>query len=236
MTIVLQEQAVPLDFNQWRNADNKEFYEKMPVSVLQESARATGMALNKDLHCLLPYIKNAESILEVGAGYGRVIDFILQEHPGSHITAIERCPQFFDFLSQEYRDPDVNLIYGDISSYAFKKKFDVVLWLWAGMLEFSQKEQARELNKCAGAIHRNGKIVVDAICFEKPLRHPLDEVFSDGRNYFAKKRNTFLYGYGANDADIDKACQSADLFVENIFMYVSNGFFSKKMYVLSHSC
>ena len=43
------------------------------------------------------------------------------------------------------------------------EKFDLILWLWSGMADFSPSEQKTSVKKLASYLSTNGKIIIDVL-------------------------------------------------------------------------
>jgi phospholipid N-methyltransferase len=147
----------------WNNSENNTFYERVNADGLKKLAEQAGLASCCDIELIKPYWSHAQSILEVGAGYGRVIDYLLNQGYSGKITAIERCQVLFNHLTPLYADK-VNLINDDLLTHNFKnEKFDLILWLWSGMADFSPLEQKTLVKSLTQHLAKNGKIIVDTL-------------------------------------------------------------------------
>lgn len=69
----------------------------------------------------MEFIDNAASVLEAGAGYGRVIASILKQNYNGQITAIERNYKLYQHLQQYYGDK-ITLINEDIQRVKLASK------------------------------------------------------------------------------------------------------------------
>ncbi|MFN3234938.1 MAG: class I SAM-dependent methyltransferase [Gammaproteobacteria bacterium] len=149
----------------WSNQDNAAFYENVTAQGLQELAEKAGLCAGCDIDPLWSYIKNASSLLEVGAGYGRVIDALLKRQFAGKITALERSQSLFTYLQDRFSHDQVDLHYADILSYCEKtvKKFDVILFLWSGIADFPQDEQLELVRVLSRRLRKNGMLIIDAL-------------------------------------------------------------------------
>jgi SAM-dependent methyltransferase len=149
----------------WSNSDNNAFYEAVKAEGLQKLAEKGGLATGCDMRILTPYWSKAKSILEVGAGYGRVIEYLLKHQFQGKITAIERCATLFSFLENQYKSNDnVRLLHKDIRYLeGFKEKFDLILFLWTGIGDFSLKEQLLIIKKLANFLQKGGILIIDTL-------------------------------------------------------------------------
>lgn len=147
------------------NDQNDFFYNELTLQEFRMFAETAGIHNGSDIDNLTDYIKNAGSILEIGAGYGRVIEFIRSLNTDSHITAIERNKKYYQYLISCY-EGSVELFNTDIKQYKFNKSYSLILWLWAGFTEFSKSEQASLLQHLSHGLADDGKIVIDLIAHD----------------------------------------------------------------------
>ena len=74
---------------QWCNKDKHVLYQSLPISVFVEYAHLAGVANGEDILSIQDYILGSQSILELGFGYGRVLNKILSSGYTGHFDAIE---------------------------------------------------------------------------------------------------------------------------------------------------
>lgn len=60
----------------WDNQDNVDFYQNIPINKLAEISEVCGLDSCCDVKAILPYLLEESSILEIGSGYGRVINYL----------------------------------------------------------------------------------------------------------------------------------------------------------------
>lgn len=150
----------------WNNYDNKAFYKKIKEGGLREYALKAGLSTGCDVKILTPYWSKVNSILEVGAGYGRVIEYLLNQKYSGKITAIERCETMIDFLKINYSKENVTILHNDIhdiDTINFKEKFDLILWLWSGIFDFTSLEQEKIILSFSRLLNENGKLIIDTL-------------------------------------------------------------------------
>lgn len=156
----------------WCNASNNQFYESLKAEGLKYYAKEkAGLDTGCDLDMITSYLEAATSILEVGAGYGRVLDYILKNNFSAKVSAVERSQILFNFLKKKYKK-EINLNYLDIQDNSkIKKRFDLILFLWSGISEFSSKEQPNLIHRLSKLLKKKGKLIIDSI---SPLNQPLE--------------------------------------------------------------
>lgn len=157
----------------WLNIDNAEFYEKMPLDFFMNFSIQGGLDTCNDVAAIKNYINNAASILEIGAGYGRVIDFILKQNYNGQITAIERNLKLYQHLQQVYSDK-ITLVNTDIQKIKLNSKYDLILWMWTGICEFSKSEQQALIKMLSAYLSPQGFLIIDIIPIEFKTQHTID--------------------------------------------------------------
>lgn len=165
----------------WKSHHNIEFYETLPPEELIKASQNVGLDTHCDLKLIKKYIKKSTSILEIGPGYGRVINYINDYGYKGEFYAIERSKMFYDYLQGKI-PPHVKLIREDIISCSFKRNFNLILWLWSGFVEFSIAEQKNLFIKLASLLNTAGSVIIDVIPtdFRPPNSKLIDE-----QNYIA---------------------------------------------------
>ena len=153
---------------EWINHNNNTFYETIKASGLKRFAIKGGLASGCDIELLTPYWQKAHSILEIGAGYGRVMDYLFKGGFSGKITAIERCDAMFDYLQTHYANHNqVKLFQDDINNLDEENnllgQFDLILWLWSGIADFSPLEQSIILQKLNNFLTKGGILIFDTM-------------------------------------------------------------------------
>lgn len=201
------------------NLLNIEFYETLSLEGLVEASKKVGLDTCCDLELIKDYINNAFSILEIGPGYGRVINYIIDSGYKGELYALERSERFFKFL-QNKLPLQVKLIRGDIIDYNFSKKFDLILWLWASFMEFSDTEQKSLFIKLSSLLNITGILVIDAIPanFRPPNSQQIDE-----QNYIAYLPQTTApcYCYAPSIDDFSKYAKLSSLKFKQSKLYTT---------------
>ena len=136
------------------NVSNASFYKEHASSekegVLKTAAESAGLQNIIDLDLIWSdYFGPKTSVLEIGAGEGRVISGLLSKKFEGPIFAIERQPAFVSLLEKKYAsNRQVQIIKGSILDEPLPT-VDVALWLFAGISEFNPEEQVIALKKLA---------------------------------------------------------------------------------------
>jgi len=91
----------------WSNADNKEFYEHFSFEEHQKYLALAGLSHNPDIEQIKDYILSASSILDVGPGYGRVIEAARKLGYQGKYTGVEFSHHLADYLKENYKDEEI---------------------------------------------------------------------------------------------------------------------------------
>lgn len=146
--------------NNWKNDDNKLLFDSLSIESFQQIAGRIGLATCPDLQVLDAYLRHGYAILDVGAGWGRALNYLLaRKEIKSKLYAVERSQAFLAYLEKHYGDK-VNLLSGDIKTIALPK-VDNILWLWAGIAEFTPQEQSLVFSKLASALNPSGFFIIE---------------------------------------------------------------------------
>jgi phospholipid N-methyltransferase len=144
------------------NDSNKIFYNTVPLEVFKSLTQQGGFSACLDLEWIEKDIPASASILEVGAGYGRCVDFLLATKKEATILAVEQSAQLSKVLEEKYKEESrVQVIHDDIKTLALADKVDVVLWLFSGLLDFSKEEQPIVLKRLRSFLKDEGKLFLD---------------------------------------------------------------------------
>lgn len=144
------------------NKTNKEFYRNVPLDVFKGMTNQGGFAQYKDLRLIADFIPKDAKVLELGAGYGRCIDFLLEQKHQGEIIGVEQSKTFLDVLKDKYKNnTHVHIIDDDISTMEIDFKADVVLWIFSGLLDFGKEEQVLLLSRIRSWMNKGAKLFVD---------------------------------------------------------------------------
>lgn len=193
----------------WSNKDNLAIYEAMPTDELRNMAELLGISNGQDVDIIKDYVQFSKQILEVGAGYGRVVKKILELNPSVSLTAIERELKQFNLLQQNFPVP--NIVYGDILDTEISASFDLVLVMWSTFGEFSKAEQKKLFLLLAGLLNQSGRIVIELTALSEA--HPFAEVKQ--QDYMVRSRYGFNHIYIPTKEELEHISNSADMRLED---------------------
>ncbi len=154
----------------WDNQINKDFYEHLSIGDFKKFSHSSKLTATTDTEQIKNYILSARSILEVNAGFGRVVDGILSLGYRGQITAIERISSYCAYLQDYYRE-FATIINDDILSHQFTQRYDLVTLMWTSIAEFNPREQKRLIAKLARLVTKKGHIAIDVIDRGSELSH-----------------------------------------------------------------
>ncbi len=179
--------------NEWNNQDLKTYYENVPIQELKEWTKIGGFYKCCDIDVIRSYINKAESILDVGAGYGRAIENILSNGYKNKITAIERCEKFCNYMHKFYdKISQVSIIKADVMEYKFNNKYDLILLLWSNISEYPHDKQLHVLQKLKSALSSGGIMVVETLDHETM---PKNSTTFNKQTYMVESDYGTAYGY-----------------------------------------
>lgn len=152
------------------NRSNVHFYDHLPHSHFVDRAKACGIETCVDLDndSVRNTLKKQRArrghpirILEIGAGYGRVLGWLL-DHTDAEITALEHSTTLMSHLRQRYGgSPRVTLVQQSLLDIDMREAVEVALWMWSGVAEFNLEEKRRGLHIVSVALIPGGNLLID---------------------------------------------------------------------------
>jgi SAM-dependent methyltransferase len=106
-------------------------------------------------------IKNAKIIAEIGLGYGRCVDALLEKGYTGQIYAVERVEKFSAMASEKYDKNQVTVFSDDVINVKFPQNVDAILWMWSGIMELSAEEQELAICKLKASLNPNGVLFIE---------------------------------------------------------------------------
>jgi SAM-dependent methyltransferase len=175
----------------WKNEDVADYYENMPIEVLQDYALRGGFSNGCDVDIVYPYISNTSSVIDVGSAYGRVISYITKKGYLGEIYAIERSKNFYEYLKVNYSN-NAEIIHADIKNFSPSKKVDAILWMWSGIGDFAKDEQLPILKHLNSWLKHNGVIILETILH---TLEPKNATSNEGKSFVICSDHGTFYGY-----------------------------------------
>lgn len=107
------------------------------------------------------------SILVAGTGFGREISWMLKNaSPFLDITAVDHAKRIVREVGLLYaKHPQVHVVQQNILDlpHSWKGKFDLVLWMWSGIVEFLGDEKETALLSLADMLRPDGILVLEKL-------------------------------------------------------------------------
>lgn len=142
------------------NDKNLAFYNNLGVDPFKALSAQGGFNTFIDLDMIYPYIKDSASIIELGAGFGRCLDFFIQKGYEGKLLAVEKSKPYLEYLRENYSDR-AEILDQDIKNLKLKEKIDSALWMFSGIIDFSRKEQKEVISSLFNLLSETGKLVID---------------------------------------------------------------------------
>jgi len=212
---------------QWTNIDNQFFYNTMKLEDFYEDAVQGGMDTGIDVEIIRPYIQKTKTILEIGAGYGRVVTHILTRGYMGELTALEQDSKCCRLLESQFHQR-VKVICSDLKELELSNRFGLILWMWAGFCEFSKSEQISMLKKVSCWLNNEGFLIVDTIPIEYK---PMNSQDLDDRNRMIQTPFGTLYGYFPADEEIVEYAKQSQLIITQRISYITTVKRHRMLYV-----
>ncbi|WMJ72724.1 class I SAM-dependent methyltransferase [Cytophagaceae bacterium ABcell3] len=147
------------------NDANLTFYENLGIDPFKELAIKGGFNSFVDLELAYPYLKESNSILEIGAGYGRCIDFFLEKKFQGTLIGIEQSTPMVAHLEKKYKEEikkdKVKIYKVDAKNLNLSQKVDAAIWMWSGIIDFSPEEQKKTISLISDHLTEKGALFID---------------------------------------------------------------------------
>lgn len=214
----------------WTNQDNSFYYEHVDPRIQQGFAVRGGLASCCDVQIIDDYLQQAKQVLELGAGYGRVADYLMAHYPQMDLTLVERSPQFAEILVDKFqKHTNVAVLQQDLMTCCFAPEFDVILWLWSGLTDFAQFEQSLALKLIQRWLKPGGVLVIDTIPHDIK---PLNANTATSQSYTVEVDNNVLNGYVPSPSQMLQAAQQLGYSEARHLEYVTTTQRKRDLYLL----
>lgn len=183
----------------WSPDDNRQYYENIPVEVFDRYTVTGGFKNGCDVDIIYDrFLKNSSSIIDVGAGYGRVLKHILDRGYSGKLIAIERSKNFYARLYENFSNY-IELFNCSVEDFKKTKVADVVLCMWSILSEWPKEEQIDILGHIATFCRPGGMIILENLSH---LVMPVNVKSYEQQYYKLDTEYGFLYGYTASTDEI----------------------------------
>lgn len=213
----------------WSYLDNQRMFynESSIVAILQNYAELGGLSNCIDIASFYNEIKRTTSLLDVGAGYGRIEQYLLKKkYPGSieTIEVSEVLSRKLDKLS-----PKVSNHQNDILTYETDTTYQVILSMWSGISDFSKPEQYLFMKKLATLLQEKGIIYLETSVSDLV---PLNAKESSAQYYLISNGDYIVRGYIPSYEDMLAYCQDTGLTIKNYYTYKTDVGRTRIIYVI----
>ncbi|WP_131783707.1 class I SAM-dependent methyltransferase [Legionella gresilensis] len=181
----------------WNNNKNKDLFEKLPIAFFEQTSKEIGLYNCCDVKLIDDFIDKANSILDVGTGWGRILDYLIKKRLNKQLYVAERSKQFLAHLKKKFGE-QVTFIQGDLRDQNLPFKVDLILWMWAGIAEFNKQEQLQIFSKLASILNKRGHLILEtsANAQDAPKKNNLKMVEQgEHHNVIEEKNSKILYYY-----------------------------------------
>ncbi|NNM58623.1 MAG: hypothetical protein HKM04_02290 [Legionellales bacterium] len=215
----------------WSNDLNqRQFYEyNLCESILRGYAALGGLDTGCDINLIFADIKNSKNLLEIGAGYGRVIRKLLDLEFMGEIHALEKSHTFYNNLQEKFAS-QVTTHHADILHFDTQLKFSTIISMWSGISDFTKVEQQLFFNKLASLLMEDGQIFMDTSLWNQK---PLNATELANQSYIITAQDSILHGYIPTSQEIEEYAAKAGLKLIRHFTYETDAKRKRLMYVFS---
>ncbi|MDF2529802.1 MAG: hypothetical protein K0Q57_682 [Gammaproteobacteria bacterium] len=201
----------------WTNKDNDLFYNHLPKVNYDGFLAKAGLDNNCDIALIVGYILAASSIIEIGAGYGRVIKAIKDFGYSGKLAALERCKKMCHYLKQHFNNESI--IQEDFLNFKADNQYDLTLMMFATISTFSMDEQKVCFKKMFELLKAGGKAVVETVISNTQLSN----ASRINSNYYSVNFNGYDHiGYNPSPEELEKFGLMAGFEVEDKIIFKAN--------------
>lgn len=142
-------------------------YDTLSIDVLEGFGKKTfGEGFPSDVEQLLKLLgpEKNKHVLEIGCGIGRIGFELIKS--GFKYTAVEKQKRYIDFFMEKLVKNKINLSDVELLECSYEdlpltKKFDVILFSWSIIADFSKEEQYVMLEKAYKHLNNGGICILD---------------------------------------------------------------------------
>ena len=184
----------------WSNKDNLLVYEKTPIFKLKECAAISGLDSCCDLRLIHQYIQRSSSILEIGAGAGRVLDYLINSNYQGEISAVECCQNYCQQLLKRFGQK-ISVYCQNLLRLSLPKQFDLILWMWSGIADFAPAEHLLALKNLLSTLTDHGILIFDTL---DPTVTPAATKYNKGQEYYIDIKYGIIRTYSVTKQELDQ--------------------------------
>jgi SAM-dependent methyltransferase len=215
---------------EWQNTDNILFHENIPINEFKNFVKAGGFDDNQDIDLIMPYLMGLDSLIELGAGYGRVIGALRERGYTGKITAIERSDNFFCYLKDNYlNESNTTIINDDIANMNPSGIFDAALYMWCNISEWPKKSQAGMVKNISKWLKPGGLLILETM---DSSQKPINSNEYESQTYKYTNEYGSVYGYIPTQIEIDNYIEYSNLLLIERINYITKTERKRIIYVL----
>lgn len=145
--------------------NNDKCYDLLSIETLSALAlRTFGENPSSDFEQIEKYLHQGDNILEVGTGVGRIGIELIKK--GFSYTGVEKQSKFLDVFKEKLKNVNFNSANVQLLNIAFEElpennKFDVILFSWSVIWDFSKEDQIKVLKKTYDLLSEKGVCLID---------------------------------------------------------------------------
>lgn len=149
-----------MELPKYDNDRNIDFYNNIGVDNFKSMAEQGGFKDYVDLQLVYPYIKDCKSLVELGAGYGRCLQFLISKNFTGKLIGVEYSPVLYQYLIKHFTGT-ATILQKDIKSLQLDPKVEAALWMWSGFIDFTKAEQQQTISLMFNNLTSGGRLVLD---------------------------------------------------------------------------
>jgi len=158
------------DFKPGRFRKNYLYYDNVSSDFFDYWAAKKGLHSNVDLRTIRKYLmrcpgdfaSDSNSILEIGSGSGRVLDWLCSNYKRSKILGCEFAPKLAMNLKEKFRfKRNVSIVNSNFIKSDISGTFGAILWMWSGFLELHPSDKLLALKKVKTLLASGGHFFLD---------------------------------------------------------------------------
>lgn len=189
---------------------NRHFYENLTHELYVKFASLSGLQDGQDVLAIQSYVKDANTVLEIGAGFGRAVDQMIELNPTAEVTALEICNSMCTYLNTRYMDQaQVRVVHSGFLEYETVQSYSLITMLWSTLTVFPPLEQQECLIHCRELLEKGGHLVIDLYGGSKDTVH--SGLHQMDRFYVAEFSGYKQYGYLPEHAELLQMAEIAGL-------------------------
>jgi SAM-dependent methyltransferase len=142
------------------NDKNLLFYNNIGLDPFRELSVKGGFSSYKDMELIATYISGDASVLELGAGFGRCLTYFVDKGHKGTLTGVEYSQPLVSHLKEKFAGK-AEIINADIKKLELKQKYDIALWMWSGIIDFSKEEQIESCKRVYNILNERGRLFID---------------------------------------------------------------------------